>query len=127
MLSLQRAFLIGILATSIHGCASYTTVRELKLVGFEEDVGKGKSLGQIEGGDCVFHIFGYWLGGQPTLSRAFTNAQHQRTTSLADAGGGDNPKGDSVRYMNNITVKDDGFNAMVFGKKCIMVSGTAFK
>jgi hypothetical protein len=109
------------------GCATYSTLREIKLVGFDEDVSKGKSVGQIEGGDCVYHIFGHWLGGNPTISRAFANARKQRTTGVADAVGGDTSQGDPLRYINNAQVTNDGFDAVVFGKSCIMVTGMGFK
>ncbi len=119
---LKLLALVGFLTS----CATYNTVRELRLVGFEENVKKGKSLGQVEGGDCIYHVFGYWLGGQPTISRAFSNAQKQYTSTIADSGGGKSGAG-SVRYMNNVTVKNDGFNAVLFGKSCIMVSGMGYK
>jgi hypothetical protein len=113
--------------TILQACQTTVPVKELKLVGFEEDVGKGKSVGEVEGGDCVYMILGYWLGGAPTLSKAFANARKQRTTSVSESVGGNADAGDALRYMNNVTVKDEGFNAVVFGKYCLMVSGMGFK
>jgi len=109
------------------GCATYRMAKEIRLIGFEDEVHKGKSVGQVEGGDCVFHIFGYWLGGAPTLSRAVQNTRMMRTSSVGDVVGGKIEGGDALRYINNMTVNNDGFNAVVFGKNCIMVSGIGYK
>ncbi len=132
MLMPRARRVLGVAATiwvvlAASGCTTYRTAKELKLVGFEEDVSKGKSVGEVEGGDCVFHVMGYYLGGMPTLSRAFKNASMQRTSSVSDAFGGSNATGDRLRYMNNAVVRNDGFDVVIFGKKCILVSGLGFK
>ena len=102
--------------------------REIKLLGFDEDASKGKGGGAIEGSDCVFHVFGYWLGGQPTLSRAVLNARKGKSGGIADSVGGDSSESSSgVRYLNNMAVTTDGFNAGIFGKNCILISATGYK
>jgi hypothetical protein len=114
----------------VTGCQTAQQAREIKLVGFEDNVGKGKSVGPMEGSDCVYHILGYWLGGQPTLSRAVMNARKGKHASLSDSFGGEGAgsgAGAGVRYFNNMTVSNDGFNAGVFGKTCINITAMGFK
>lgn len=110
------------------GCQTAQQAKEIKLIGFEENVSKGTSLGPIEGGDCVFHVLGYWLGGQPTLSRALMNARTGKTTSIGDSmGGGSTMAKGGARYFNNVVVTHDGFNAGIFGKQCINITAMGFK
>lgn len=111
----------------ITACQTARPAKEIQLIGFEEDVSKGKSLGPIEGSDCVFMIFGYWLGGAPTLSRAVMNARKGKHSSIADAAGGTEALGEGARYMNNVSVSYGGFNAGIVGKSCINISATGYK
>lgn len=113
----------------VGACQTAQQAKEIRLLGFEDDASKGKSVGTIEGSDCVFHVFGYWLGGQPTLSRAVINARKGKTGSIGDSlGSGDGGSGNGgVRYFNNMAVRSDGFNAGIFGKNCIEVTATGYK
>jgi hypothetical protein len=122
---LSGLFIFG--AAVLTSCQTAQPARELKLIGFDENVSKGKNMGPVEGADCVYQVLGYWLGGQPTLQRAFMNARKGKVSSLADAGGGGEGVGGELRYMNNAVVSTDGFNAGIFGKKCINVTATGFK
>lgn len=109
------------------GCQTAQQAKEIKLLGFTEDASKGTSTGPIEGADCVFQVFGYWLGGQPTLSKAVMNARSGKSTSITDSFGSADMGTGGVRYFNNMTVSNDGFNAVVFGKQCIKVSAVGYK
>lgn len=119
------SFLIGVIGLA--GCQTAQQAKEIKLLGFTEDASKGTSTGPIEGADCVFHVFGYWLGGQPTLSKAVMNARSGKSTSITDALGSADMGTGGVRYFNNMSVSNDGFNAVVFGKQCIKISAVGYK
>lgn len=125
----QRYFkgLLLVAACGLASCQTVQQAKELKLVGFDENVSKGKNIGPIEGGDCVYKILGYWLGGQPTLQRAMMNARKGKTSTITDSGGGESSGTGDIRYFNNAVVSNDGFDAYVFGKTCINITATGFK
>lgn len=108
-------------------CTSYRWAKEIKMVAFSDDVHKGKSIGEIEGDDCIYMVLGYRLGGRPQVGRAIRNASKQKKSSIGDSMGGGESGGEGVRYINNLSVKPDGFNAVVFGKDCFAVTGLGFK
>lgn len=108
------------------GCVHYRDVKEIKTVGFSDDLSKGKSVGQFEADDCVFKVFGYYLGGSPDISRAISNARTQKKTKITDVAYDQKDEGKPLRYVNNMTVKYDGFNAYLFGKQCVVVSGVGY-
>lgn len=111
----------------VSGCAIYHDVREIKMIGFSEDVSKGKPTGQFESDDCVFQVMGYSLGGAPDISKAIANAQTGKKSKITDvAYASDKPAGPSLRYANNLTANYTGFNAVVFGKRCIEVKGMGY-
>lgn len=116
-----------IAALGLVGCQTTQQAREIKLLGFSDDASKGTSTGPIEGADCVFQILGYWLGGQPTLAKAVMNARKGKSTSLTDSLGSADMGEGGVRYFNNMSVSNDGFNAVVFGKQCIKISAVGYK
>ena len=104
---------VPISALALSACQTYQYAQNVKMVSFEEDTTKGKGVGPIRGEDCVWMVLGYWLGGLPTLDKAFTSARQQ-------AG--------SVRYLTNVASTTDGFNAGgIVGKSCIIVKGSGFK
>lgn len=109
------------------GCQTAQQAKEIKLVGFTDNVSKGTSTGPIEGADCVFQVLGYWLGGQPTLSKAVMNARKGKSTSITESFGSEDMGEGGVRYFNNMAVSSDGFNAVVFGKQCIKISAMGYK
>ncbi len=113
-------------------CATYPAMKEVKHIGFDSEndgVKKGKSLGLIEGDDCVFHVFGYWLGGYPTLNRAIHNARSGKRTAVTDSlsGRGGSTADGGVRYLNDVKYNYSGFDAKFFGKSCIEVSAMGYK
>ncbi len=125
----MQVFLLRIIMAgfALASCQTAQQAKEIKLLGFSEDASKGKSTGPIEGADCVFHVFGHWLGGQPTLSKAVMNARKGKTTSIGDSFGDKDMGEGGVRYFNNMAVSNDGFDAVVFGKQCIKISAMGYK
>lgn len=122
----KRLALLALLV--LPGCQTFQQAREIHLLGFSDDVSKGKNIGPVEGSDCVYQVLGYWLGGQPTLSRAVMNARSGKKGSIGEAVASEGGTGEGgVRYFNNMTMSHDGFNAGVFGKYCILITGTGFR
>lgn len=112
----------------LSSCATYNYADNLKMVGFDDTPKKGQSLWNIRGEDCTWNVLGYKLGGDPTIDRAFINAKNQ-TGTLESAGiktsSGANPNA-ALKYITNVSTKNDGFNAGIVGKKCIVVSGVGY-
>lgn len=123
---MKKIFLLG--AIFCCGCATYNYAENVKMVSFDENLEKGKSVGQIRGEDCTWNFLGYQLGGLPTVDRAFINAKTGAGT-LESAGfsSSDKKAADGLRYVNNVTTKRDGFNAVLVGKTCIVVTGMGYK
>ncbi|MCB0349145.1 MAG: hypothetical protein KDD37_09925 [Bdellovibrionales bacterium] len=109
-------------------CATYNTADKVSLVSFDDNPTKGKSVGNIRGEDCTWTILGYQLGGLPTVDRAFANARMGVSGGL-EAAGFRKAKGNAaIRYVNNVSTKNEGFNAAgLVAKNCIVVSGLGFK
>ena len=123
---MNRMLLAGALLLS--GCATYNYAANVKMISFDDNVEKGKSVGQIHGEDCTWKILGVQLGGLPTVDRAFTNARTGADT-MESAGFSSSGKknSDGLRYVNNVTSKTDGFDAGVVAKNCIIVTGVGYK
>ena len=98
------------------GCATHQLAKDFKLIGFEEDISKGKSIGQIRGEDCQTFIFGFPTGNPPSLDRAFSNAKKRGSAGSAD-----------FRYVNDIMTSYEGWNALVVAKQCLNVQGQGFR
>jgi hypothetical protein len=124
---LVTLFLVMVLL--LGGCATYQYSKNVKLISFEDDVSKGKSVGPIRGEDCVWHILGYSLGGTPTLDKAFASARTQSKSGIASSfSTSSNTMDDKViRYINNVSTDYDGFDAVVVGKKCLVVKGLGYR
>jgi hypothetical protein len=122
----KGALALAALAPLWTGCVTYSDVKEIKMVGFSEDVSKGKSVGQFESDDCVYRILGYSLGGAPDVSKAIANARTRKKTSITEVAGEQGPEGQPIRYASNISASYDGFDAFVFGKSCIVVKGVGY-
>jgi len=108
-------------------CAQYQYANKVKMVSFDDNVKKGKSVGRIEGKDCTWMVLGYWLGGQPTVDKAFMNAQDQ-AGALASAGLKKADAKNRLRYMNNVSTENEGWNAAgLVGKQCLVVKGAGYR
>ena len=108
------------------GCVTHRDIKEIKTISFDENVSKGKSTGQFEADDCVFHVMGVRLGGQPDVSRAIANSRTMKQSKVTEIVS-DRDAGKPIRYANNVSVTRGGFNAYVFGKDCIVVKGVAYR
>jgi len=125
----KKFFLLTALVGLMSGCASYQYASNVKLVGFDDNPQKGTSVGNIRGEDCTYTVLGYQMGGMPTVDRAFINAKNQ-AGSLESAGlssSSSKAPGSAIRYINSVSTANDGFNAGLFAKNCIVVTGVGYK
>lgn len=120
--------LVALFAIASTGCATYNYAQNVKTIAFTDDLKKGNSVGSIKGEDCTWQILGYQLGGLPTVDKAFMHAQHGTDgASLSGSLTSGQKSNGSLRYVNNVSTKNDGFNAGLFGKTCIVVTGVGYK
>jgi hypothetical protein len=102
---------------------------DIRLIGFDQDISRGKNVGLVEGDDCSYGVLGKASFGSAKLRRAFDNARKGARTNVSDSvtkafngssrGGG----GGGVRYMNNVTIDSEYDNYFLFQKYCTVVSG----
>ena len=125
---MKRMLLVASLTLASAGCATYNYAQNVKTIGFTDDLTKGKSVGNIRGEDCTWHIAGYQLGGAPTVDRAFTHARNQTDgSSFSGSMTSSKSNGNDLRYINNVNTQNDGFDAVLFGKRCIVVTGVGYR
>lgn len=124
---MKKAIFTLMLPLVLSSCATYKYADKVKMVSFDDNVKKGKSVGSIQGKDCTWMVLGYWLGGQPTLDKAFINAKNQAGFMETAGMGADEKRGEKLRYINNVSTENDGFNAGIVGKNCLVVSGVGYK
>ncbi len=98
-----------VLATS---CASYNFAHNVKSISFD-DFTKGKALGNVKGQDCMWTILGYKVDEDPSMEEAFINAKKQSEGNL--------------RYINNVSTNNTGFNAGFVRKDCLGLTGVGSK
>lgn len=122
----KKLFLPLIMASFLGSCATYRFAEKVKVISFDDGLKKGKSIGPIRGEDCTWTVLGYKLGGNPTLDKAFINARKQSGALGAATGMGSSGE-DALRYINNVTTSNDGFNAVVVAKQCLVVTGNGYK
>lgn len=110
-------------------CANYKYAHQIKNVSFDDDVTKGKAIGPIRGEDCTWTVLTIKMGGDPTIEKAFINARTQASGYVA-AGLSSNDKNDNlnnIRYINNVSTMNEGFDAVLFRKTCLVVKGIGYK
>jgi hypothetical protein len=111
-MKIERAVLAVVVCLASGGCASYQMAKNVKMVSFDDNVTQGQSTGPIRGESCQAFVVGYPIGEKPTLDKAFADARKSNGT---------------LRYMNNISTENTGFDAVVYAKRCIAVAGTGYK
>jgi hypothetical protein len=111
-MKIERAVLLIVMCFAAEGCASYQVAKNVKMISFDDNVTQGHSSGPVRGEDCQSFVLGYPLGEKPTLDRAFADARKSN--------------GD-LRYLNNVSTENTGFDAVVYAKHCIAIAGTGYK
>lgn len=111
----------------LSSCATYNYAQKVKTIAFDDNITKGQAVGPIRGEDCTWTVFGQQLGGQPTIDKAFINAKTQ-AGFLASAGlTTQTSNANQIRYINNATTANEGFNAYVLAKQCLVVTGVGYR
>lgn len=116
--------------TMLTSCATYNYAQKVKTISFDENIAKGKAVGPIRGEDCTWKVFGRELGGSPTIDRAFINAKSQAGALTAAGFGVFDKQADAskeIRYINNATTMNEGFDAYIVGKRCLVVTGVGYR
>jgi hypothetical protein len=125
---MRKGLLFLALFVTAQGCATYKYANNVKMVSFSDDLTKGKSVGNVRGEDCTWSVLNQPLGGAPTIDKAFINTRKQAST-IESAGfsssGANNNEG--LRYVNNVSTEREGFNAYLFGKDCLVVTGVGYR
>ena len=118
-----------VLALSLWACQSYKYADKVKMVAFDDDFKKGKSIGNVRGEDCQTWILGYPLGPSPKLDRAVEHLQRQTEGKTVDVTTDERNKESrlAVRYINDVSTNWDSFSAVLFGKNCLIVKGRGYK
>lgn len=124
---MRKGFLFLALFVIAQGCATYKYASNVKMVSFSDDVTKGKSVGNVRGEDCTWTVLGYQLGGLPTIDRAFINTKKQASTTQSAGFSSSADQADALRYVNNVTTENEGFNAGIVAKQCLVVTGVGYR
>lgn len=125
---MRRLGLCALIALMSTGCATYNYAQNVKTISFSDDLAKGQSVGNVRGEDCTWNILGYQMGGIPTVDRAFSHARNQTDgSSLVGSMSSKQTSNGQLRYINNVNTANDGFNAVIFGKQCIVVTGVGYR
>lgn len=111
-------------------CATYNYAHKVKTISFDDNLTKGTAVGPIRGEDCTWTVLNQPLGGAPTIDKAFINAKNQ-ASAMASSGFGVLEKtantNTPIRYINNATTMNEGFNAYLFSKQCLVVTGVGYR
>lgn len=109
---MRRSIPIWLLLGLLPSCTpTYQYAKNIKMISFEDNVTAGKGVGPIKGQSCQLWIMGRPFTDAPTLDAAVANARETN----------------KVRYINNVSTDNDGFNAGVFAKYCLVVKGTGYE
>jgi|GEM_PF-1052154 len=137
MMPKRPVYMVLILILILGGCSTFDYSKQLKQVAFTDNIKKGKSIGPIEGRDCVWQFFGLPIGTRPSMDRALKAAMKNyhltgaeiNSSSRDEQNSAKNQKAEdtnAIRYINNIITANEGFNFGVFRKQCLIVSGIGY-
>ncbi len=124
---MRKGLLFEALFVVAQGCAIYKYANNVKMVSFSDDISKGKSVGNVRGEDCTWSVLQYKLGGAPTIDKAFINTKKQANTLQSAGFSGSAAQADALRYVLNVHTENEGFNAYVLKKDCLVVTGVGYR
>lgn len=124
---MKTSILLTLSLGLLSSCATYNYAQKVKTIAFDDNITKGQAVGPIRGEDCTWTVLGQQFGGLPTIDKAFINAKNQ-AGALASAGmSSEVDATKQIRYINNATTSNEGFNAYLFGKQCLVVTGVGYR
>ncbi len=100
-----------LLAFLLPGCTQYQYAKNVKMLSYEDNVTTGKSVGPVRGESCQKRVMGYPIGDPATLDKAMAAARERH----------------KLRYLNNVSTEQSGFDAVFYAKVCMVVKGTGYE
>jgi hypothetical protein len=109
---MQRVLIAAVLLLGLQpGCTKYQYAKNVKMLSYEDNVMVGKSVGPIRGESCQQHVMGYTISEPATLDKAMTSAREEH----------------KVRYINNVSTEQTGFDAVFYARTCVALKGTGYE
>jgi hypothetical protein len=109
---MHRLSIIALLLFSqLAGCTTYQYAKNVKMVSYEDNVTLGKSVGPVRGESCQQHVMGYLISEPATLDKAMAAARSDN----------------KIRYLNNVSTENTGFDSGFYGRSCLAVKGTGYE
>ncbi|HKY34620.1 MAG TPA: hypothetical protein VJN18_01665 [Polyangiaceae bacterium] len=110
---MQNRLMVGVLLGGIlaTGCTSYQYAKNVKMVSLDGNVTEGRSVGPVRGESCQAMVMGYPISEQASLDKAVANAREKS----------------QLRYINNVSTEDGGFDAYFYARRCLIVKGTGYQ
>jgi len=102
------ALLLGFGAT---GCTHYQYAKNVKMVSLDGNVAEGRGIGPVRGESCQASVMGYPISEQASLDKAIANTREKN----------------QIRYLNNVSTEDGGFDAYFYARHCLIVKGTGYQ
>lgn len=109
----MRFGIAALLLLGVSGCQTYKYAHQVKLIAFRDNIEQGESVGNVTAKDCQSAIMGLVTGPEVTLDRAMEKVQ--------------NKKENSVRYLNDVSTENEGFDAYFYRKSCLLVKGRGYQ
>lgn len=106
---------VTLILLGLTSCQTYKYAAKVKFIAFHDNIEKGEASGNVSSKDCQSFVLGYPTGPDPTLDHAF---------ELIQAKGGE---GKNLRYLNDVSTETEGFNALVYAKRCLIVKGRGYR
>jgi hypothetical protein len=105
------ALLAPIALASMPACTTYEYAKDVKMVGFDHDISAGRGVGPVQGESCQGFVLGIPTDEPPTLDKAIADVREKH----------------ALRYLNDVATGFDGFDAIVYARRCITVRGAGFQ
>lgn len=92
------------------GCASVDYADQLKMVALTPNLTSGHEIGPLESERCRWRFLGFSYQSRPSMDSVLAPWRES-----------------GIRYINNVSAKFGGFNALLLSQECLVVSGVGFK
>jgi hypothetical protein len=93
------------------GCTHYQYAKNVKMVSLDGNVAEGRGIGPVRGESCQASVMGRPIGEQASLDGAIADARQKN----------------QIRYLNNVSTEDGGFDAFFYARHCMIVKGTGYQ
>ena len=107
----RKAGIAALACFATMGCASYQYAKNVKMMSYDGNVTPGVGVGPVRGESCQSWVMGYPISEPATLDKAMAAAREKN----------------QLRYLNNVSTENGGFDAYFFRKYCLIAKGTGYK